>query len=89
MWRINPLEHKVAFPQQTAKLLKSLTSPKSLSEITALDHGTQIADDLMKKGLVRRILVQQEDNGPEYIYIESVGVNATFKQGRRNSVRAK
>ena len=83
------MEHKVAFPQQTTKLLKSLSSPKSLSEITALDHGSIIATDLMKKGLVRRMLVQQEENGPEYIYLESRGINATFKQGRRNSVRAR
>lgn len=81
---------KVAYPKETKKLYKSLIKePMSLSEINQIQHGSLMVDQLMKNGLIKRILVQQEENGPEYIYLEGVQANVTFKQGRRNFIRMK
>jgi len=90
MWRTKPLDLKVAYPEETKKLHKSLIKDAiSLSEISKIAHGSLMADQLMRNGLVTRILVQQETDGPEYIYLEGVDIPVTFKQGRRNFIRIK
>ena len=82
------MDLKFAYPEETKKLLKSLCrQPISLSEINQKEHGSIIADELMKNNLAKRILVDIE--GVDYIYLEGVKTNAVFKQGRRNFIRVK
>ena len=77
---------KVAYPKDTDRVLKMLAdNPLSRYELQQLPYGNIILDDLMKFGLVNRILVKIE--GVDYIYLESAGKDVTFIQGRREFAR--